>query len=471
MPPSVEAGHKRPMRTRILLVCLAGIAGIPLLLASGVNIWLATSSGRKWVARKIDGTSGMRTDVGWSSATPWSGVAIHKFSLTQPAIQGTKGISAPLLEVERIRLAPVWKAWLRGRLEVSSIELDSPHIVLPLEMLAHMGAVPAPPLTPPTQANPSAPPHSATSPPGAINPAPPQPPAKTPAPAAPTSPTGWIRLHDASFSLVTTEHADKPLIRISGVGGDIPIAGAAAQSVLTIEEVSCLGKYTIKPPQIPLRWQNAELTFSESQWNICGWKMAFAAKCSPRPGLPFMMEILLPKQDGVLRVPSIQREAKITAGNAIGRIAGYVAAPSTWQGDLAVGTGRFSLPFQNNLTFDQTGILLSLRSGMAVCRDARALGESASLLGNAALLADGRCAAVLRVVLPADAAGNLMTRAKEAANGTRWSFAPMGTTDRLFSDISALGTWDQISVTFGNDGSTLPLPKVVSLFQQLAPRH
>src|ERR1035437_7314229 len=127
MPSSVDAGRTRPSRRRFLLWYFAATAGIPLLFLLGSNIWLATGSGRAWIAGKIAGKTGLQADVGWSSVTPWSGVRIHKLSVAQPEALRA-GIAAPLVEVERIRLAPAWMAWLHGRLEVRSVDLDSPHI-------------------------------------------------------------------------------------------------------------------------------------------------------------------------------------------------------------------------------------------------------------------------------------------------------------------------------------------------------
>lgn len=450
--------------------CFAGTAGVPALFLLGVNVWLATSPGRKWIAGKIGGKTGLQTDVGWSSVTPWSGVTIHKLSLAQPEALRA-GVPAPLAEVERIRLSPVWKACLHGHLEVHDMDLDSPHITLPLELLAHLGAFPKPPHAVASQP-PIVPQPPGIQPPVAQNPSPQQPPAtaKPITPAAPSPPTGWIRLRNASFSLVTAGHAANPVIRIACVDGDIPAAGAAAESKLRIAEITCLRGYRISPPEIPLRWQEPELTFSESKWDLSGWKISLGAKCALRPGLPFLVEMLLPKQDGSWHVPSFARlETKITSGNAMGRFGGFAVAPSTWQGDFAVGTEKLTLPFQDHLSFEQTGVLLGLRSGIAACRDARAIGESASFLGNATVLADGRCAAVLRVVLHPDSARNIIERTNAILPGTSWGFAPMGAPDRLFADISAHGTLDHITVTLGGNGSALPLPQAAELLRQLAP--
>jgi len=469
MPPAVDAGLTRPSRRRLLLWCFVGMAGIPPLFLLGINIWLAIGPGRHWLANKISAKTGLHTEVGWSSVTPWSGVTIHKLSVAQPeALRAA--IPMPLADVERIRLTPVWKACLHGRLEVRSIDLDSPHITLPLELLAHLGAVPTPPHVTVTQPPSSTPPVPGTPPPIAQTPSPPPPSAAIPMPPAVQAlPTGWIRMRDASFSLVTAGHTDTPVIRISGVEGDIPAAGAAAESKLHIAEIACLGSYKISPPEIPLRWQEPELTFAESKWDLSGWKISMAAKCALRPGLPFLVEMAMPKQDGSWHDSSSRHEIKISAANAMGRFAGFAVAPSTWQGDFAIGTQQLALPFQDHLTFDQTGLLLGLRSGMAACRDARAIGESASFLGNAAVLADGRCAAVLRVVLPPDAARNIMEHTNAMLPGTSWGFAPMGAPDRLFADISAHGTLDHITVTLGENGSALPLPQAASLLRQLAP--
>ena len=471
-----------------MLWLVAGTVGTPVLFLLGINLWLASSPGRKWIGGKISAKTGLETVVGRTSVTPWAGVTIHQLVVSQPEAL-RDGVSAPLAEVAEIRLATVWKAWLRGRLEVRTVELDSPHITLPVDLIAHLGAqhpqVPQAPAIAQATPNAIAPgpgePHQPTGPPPAAAlppgvqppvvqaPSPQQPAAPVATPAAELAPTGWIRLHDASFSLVKAGRPGPPIIRISGVNGEIPASGATADSIIRIAEIACGGCEPIKPPEIPVHWQTPELAFTESKWNLGGWNLALAAKCAFRPGLPFVVEVVLPKQDGDWQATHFLRGTKISTANSFGRVTGFAMVPATWQGDFALGTEKLSLSLHDHLTFDQTGLLLAFRPNVVACREVLAIGESASFLGNGLILADGRCAAVLRVVLPPDASSNLIGKTNAVLPGTIWGFAPLGAPDRVYADISVHGTFDQISVTLGDGGSTLPLSQAVTLFQHLSP--
>ena len=140
-------GSSRRRRTFLILLTTP-VLGLLL----GYFILTGGITGR-WIASKIQARTGMEARVGGASWSPWNGVSINAVELLQPPpLRAT--VQDPLVRIESIRLAPVWRAWLRGRLEVRSITLDSARVLLPVELIAEIArqATPAQPTPPPAVA-------------------------------------------------------------------------------------------------------------------------------------------------------------------------------------------------------------------------------------------------------------------------------------------------------------------------------
>ena len=110
-------GYRRWMG--IILVALP-VAGFLL-----ANLWLTLAPGRAWAATKIQSRIGLETHIGGIAVSPWHGVILRDVKLLQP-VPLRPTLREPLARIGAVRIAPVWRSWLRGRAELRSLELESP---------------------------------------------------------------------------------------------------------------------------------------------------------------------------------------------------------------------------------------------------------------------------------------------------------------------------------------------------------
>ncbi|MEX1115335.1 MAG: hypothetical protein WEB53_08790 [Akkermansiaceae bacterium] len=416
------------------------------------NLLLLTPWPRGWIAAKIERQTGLKTRVASASWSPWGGASLHGIELLQPATLRA-AIPSPLARIDTLQVAPVWRAWLRGRLEVRSISLDTPQLVIPLELLSHLTQssapqTPAPPAPPAAQ-----PPVAAVQPPAATPPpvaaAPPQ------VPAPPPQPTGWIHLKNASFSLVSVR-SKTPLFEIPKITGSLPIAGDPAQSALKIQSVSFSGNTLFTNLSPALEWKHPILSLKPLELKIHDCGFILAGKIGLLTGLPIQLEAKLPQQtlppvtlpfDGLL-------ESETFAVNAAFR--GLLLAPPSWQGDLVMESLATSMRIAgHDVKFDRGGAVTVLRGGQLSCVDARMISDELSLLGNVTLLGDGRAAAAFRLVA---APANLESIVKKAFPTLHSpSLTPLGTPQRSAFDLAAFGNINQLFLQLGRDGPIMNL--------------
>ncbi|RYD31851.1 MAG: hypothetical protein EOP85_22330, partial [Verrucomicrobiaceae bacterium] len=128
-------------RWRTVLVLLAAS---PLLLLVALNLVLCTPWARGWIAKKIgQRAGGLEATMARASWTPWGGITVGGIELLQPPPLRA-AVKQPLVSVESVKADPVWRAWLRGRQEISGLVIDTPRVVLPLELVSHLAANAAP---------------------------------------------------------------------------------------------------------------------------------------------------------------------------------------------------------------------------------------------------------------------------------------------------------------------------------------
>lgn len=371
-------------------------------------------------------------------------------------------IKEPLVRIHSVRVNPVWPAWLRGRFEVRSIELESPRFVLPVELMSHLAGPPQPA---PASA---APPVAAIAPPPTVAPAPQPPPtvpppvaatepAKLPPqPAPPSQPTGWLRLKNASFAVVRagSNHA---LLEISKTSGAIPISGDAAQSTLKIGVVSALGNQVTSNLTTTLAWTSPLLSLKPLETGIGGYQFIVAGKIAALSGIPLQIEAQLPRQAlAVFKTPfNGQAAAEAVVANL--RFRGLLLAPGTWQGDLVVEAVSPTLRISEHETkFDKGGAVIILRGGLLACVDARLIGDDLSVLGNVSLLADGRGAGVARLVAAPESVSAIVSRVFPNIAGAP-SLTPLATPQRAAFDLEAFGSVRQPFLRLGKDGPVVNL--------------
>ncbi|MEO5715249.1 MAG: hypothetical protein ABIT37_17350 [Luteolibacter sp.] len=422
------------------------------------NLWLATPWARRWIAVKIERGTGLETRVGSATWSPWNGASLHAVELLQPTALRA-AIPKPFARIDSIRLAPVWRAWLRGRLEVRSITLDTPDLTVPLELLSYLSGSQATAAPPP--ATPSTPPPVAQNNPPAANPPAATPPAAQPPvtvsapPVIPPQPTGWLHLKNASFSIVSIGRPH-PLLEIAHATGSLPIGGDPAQSVLKIASVSFGGNRTFSDLSADIDWKFPALSIKPLTLEFQGLKLLVAGKIAPLAGLPVQIEAQIPKQPLAKTMLPFNADAQAAAIGANAGFRGLLLAPGTWQGDFVAETAEPSFHLSGHeAKFDRGSTVTVLRGGRLSCVDARLIGDELSVLANATVLANGMAAGVVRVVAPPDNVNSIVKQV--FPNLQNPSLTPLGTPQRSAFDLEAFGNISQPYLRLGRDGPVLSL--------------
>lgn len=451
---------------RILLFLLAS----PLLLLALSNAWLALPWGRCWVESGISSRLGHDARIAGATWSPWNGVRVAGLVIHQPEALRSDS-EEPLFSAASIRIWPVWAAWLRMRLEVHSIEVDSPRLVIPVQLLAKLAGPSRIAVAPPPIAAAGRPPAQDAIPPLLQAPAPPvapttgDPPPVSQVAIAQSHPTGWIHVRNASLSIVSVGRAGS-LLEASGFTADIPASGDPADSSAQLTSVRILHHELTGPLQVPLHWQSPCLQIGPCNGMLNDVPYRLSARMARLGNLP--LEILLEapvKSDAIVSLPG-GGTARASQLRAAARFAGLLTSPSSWQGDFVIeATGLVVLsPPRPELRFDQAGAFIVLRGGLLSCTDARLIGDQLSLLGNATVLSDSRCAAAMRIVVPPEDARGMTERIGRDI-GKRITFGMMGTPDRVVSDLQALGNLDGIRIQLGQGGDVIDGPTLIALLK------
>lgn len=455
---------------------LLGICLLPLLALALSNLCLTSPWGRDRIAAKLSQRIGLKARMGGASWSPWHGLTLRNIEVSQPA-ELRPAIADPLLSIASIRLTPVWRSFLRGRFELLAADIESPHLVVSVEMLsylarqapavqasqpslaAHPPSSEAPPQIAPTQPATSGemaagPPAPET--PGAEGGKPP--PAHQPKPPpGPPRPTKWVHLRHGSFRLVAAGSA-VPLLEIDDLTTDLPVAGEAASSSLHLASLKAHGEPLLSGFAAPLRWQFPVLSLNPVETPIHGLKLLLAGKLAFLDGLPLQLEAQLPNQSPTpLALPG-DGMAKAAQVAAFSRFRGLLLAPGTWQGEGFAEVSAITIQQgEHHTVFDRGSCAIVLRGNMLSCVDARLIGDDLSLLGNATLLADGRAAGVLRLIAAPDTTVGIVKRffphSDPAANLT-----PMSTPQRAGFDLEAFGTFKDLQFRLGQNGPIVPPP-------------
>jgi len=470
---------KRPWFRRRLFFMMAVVAMSPVALFFLSNLWLALPWGREWIAGKITARTGLSARIDGATWSPWAGISLEGVAIDRPL--SMKGCTAePLLHVASIHAMPVWKACLQRRLEFQSVEVDSPRAVVPIGLLARPAPVqvpvvpavpaavavtPVPAIIPRANGSSGGPPLVAPFTIAEPDPAPPQtavspvaveriPDHLPPLPPGHTGATAWLNIRSGSFSLVTNGE-NHPLVELSGIHANIPVGGDAADSEAVIASITAFGETVTADVHLPLRWESPMFQLGPLDQELAGLPCRFAAKTALVPALPLQFEMdLSGKEKRSWCLPGgFQLEA--SGVRAVMRFSGLLSTPATWQGECLAESGLCSASEKNHAPydFDHGRMLAILRGGVLTCGDLRLVGDNLSLLGNGTLLADGREAAVVRVVAEPSVAKTISDRLERA--GRSMAFGQLGTPDRLASDLVLHRSPEGFSLELGQGGDTI----------------
>jgi len=448
------------------------LALLPFLAFGLSNLALNSGWVRDWLASKIKARTTLDTKIGGASWSPWNGITFREVRMEQPDVL-RPFVAEPLVTVGSIRAVPDWKNWLKRQYGIRELHVDSPRVVLPLELVSYF-APPAP--TPPVVAAASPPaatsPQSPSSPPAATPPiagttpehipAAPTPPAHPPATApsaaaAPSTPTEYIHLQNASFALVFGGQKT-PLLELRGATGAIPVGGKAADSSLSVKVFDLIGYPTTQDLRLPLRWQSPALTFLPTGLKAGTLNAKFAAQIGMLTGLPLYVETVIPPQKPELFTLAEGTSAGASEVAGSFRFRGSLISPATWQADVIGNAAKPVLTSQGKQTrFDNGRLVTMLRGGTLSCVDARLIGDELSFLGNGTVLSNGKAAAVLRIVAPPETTMSIVNQFFPGLKAPP-AFSAMSTPQRAALDIEAFGSLGDLQVRLGKNGPVVGAP-------------
>ena len=439
---------------------------LPLVAFGLSNLWLASAWGRAALASRVQQRCGLETCIGGASWSPWRGVTLRRLTIAQPAALRDL-VSEPLLSIDSLRIEPVWSRLFKRQLSIRALTVDQPRLVLTVEMMSHLAqqveAPPAIPLAATAPAAAPAPDATPAQPAPEVSAKPASLPAQAPAgpaamPAATPEPTHWLRLRGATVKLQSAA-SGQVLLEMTDLGGDLPLAGKAASSSVTMRSLTIAGAPVLAGLRTKVSWQAPVLGFEPDPPVIRpgGLEVRCAGQLALQAGLPLQLAVELPRQGVALPLPGLDLTAEARGFMLQARFLGRLLAPGTWQGDLVISaTGMVVKHPARTFVFDDGSAAAVIRGGTLACIDARLLGEDLSLLGNGTLLADGRLAAVVRVVAPPETAAAAVQRLFPQLTAVPQP-APLSTPQRVALDLSLSGTIDDPQLRIGEAGPVTPL--------------
>jgi hypothetical protein len=419
--------------------------GLPLLAFGITNLFLVSPMGRTYVASRIQRTIQLETSIQGCTWSPWNGFTVHGLLIKQPAPL-RKAMSKPLLTAETIRIHPDWRALLERKISIKGIEILKPDLSVPIELMSQIPTQPIatdpPPQIPSLAA--ASPPHqepalAANDIPGGAAPASPQ--KGAPNPKAPTAgkplaeiriPTVWITFTDARLEIVSAM-VEEPLYRVSRIDG-----GKAAGSELAVSGVSFLGNRIPEKVVIPVKWHPPVLSLGVRDGAISGISIHAEAQIALTPGIPFLIGAVLPKQDKREIAPSEEISARIGSVVGKGRFMGQLLAPGSWQGQAIVQANSLDTVYAGQSAhFARGQAIMVFQNGALRCVDARLAGEEATVIGNGAILTDGRVAAIARFVAAPDTLRAISRFTQPATSELQ--LTPLSTPQRAALDMRFFG--------------------------------
>jgi len=214
--------------------------------------------------------------------------------------------------------------------------------------------------------------------------------------------TVWITISDARLQILSVA-ATRPLFEIRNIAGKIPMGGKSEGSKLRLGSVKSLGNTLSKAATIPLHWKENILRTDIIATDFSEITCDIQASMRLTRGLPFQIYALTKEQSE--KKIEISESVDVTLGTVAGqgRFQGYLIAPGTWQGQCFAEALDIVGSFQGQENhFERGQMVVIFKDAILRCLDARLIGETMSILGNATMLKDGRAAAIARIVSEPD---------------------------------------------------------------------
>jgi hypothetical protein len=460
MPVEPSRSPRRKRRIRNILLGLACTP--PVLLAAG-NLVLATPWAKTRLAKEVELRTGLETRIGRASWTPWGGAFLGDLRLLQPEPLRLI-VPEPLLEVEGVTVHPRWQPLLEGDLQLAKVRLDRPRAAISLEMLANLAPKESrPPATAPQVAA-KAPVQSSPAPTlGPVAPETTQPERPPGAPASananPPRSTGrgttWIEIADAELDLFL---GATNIIKLGGLAGKVPLGGDPATGHCSAKSILAVGQTLAGDLDLPLVWKGPELRIGPREIVIAGARMRAEAALGRLPGIPFVADLQVAEQSIDASDVFQTRKPRVSRFTAKAQGSGFLTAPGSWKGAAVAQAEDLALETSGSeLLFSEAGFTCMLEGGTLHCPDARLVGESISLLGNATIRTDGEGSAVLRAVMPPEVAAMWRGRLAKLEVAVPPVFTEMESPDRLYIDLRWVSYPGGSGIEFGSGGPVVPV--------------
>lgn len=435
--------RRKTVRIAALLAVILPLAGYGL-----SNLYLMSPKGRDFLASRISGISGLDSSVEGASWSPWNGISVYGLRIEQPGPL-RKAIASPLVSVESARISPEWKELAKRRLIIRAVELRSPRISAPVELLSQLPAPEAPPQiaahTPEVASAPVPGPASAPGqvPPAVASAAAPETPEIRTASPAPESrtvspmPTIWVTMTNARVRVLSTS-TTAPLFEARDINGKFPLGGKAADSEIRLGSVKSMGDTLAEKMTVPLSWDGRVLKTESIPARLAEVECDLRCSASLTAGIPFQIDAVIAEQSE--KRIDLPHSFGATLGSVAGqgRFGGFLMAPGSWQGQFVARARDVEGRFQDQeIRFQNGQALVVFGNAMLRCLDARLVGETTSLLANGTLLKDGRFAGIARIVSSPDTlvAISKTTHPDQAAP----NLTPLSTPQRSALDLQVFG--------------------------------
>ena len=472
---SVEAaqqgkrGRKWPRRLALCLFLL------PLLFFLMSNALLRIPWCCGWISAKVSKKIGLETSFVRAGWMPGGEFWLEDLAVQQPApLRGL--VPTPLLHVKKISLQPVWGELVKGRRDVTRVTVDSPELMISVELLVDLlrRNTPNLPLLP--EPAPKAPGVPAAEPTSAVaetkpQASPPTPPAAAPPqqPSAQASaiqkPTTWLHVNNARLTIFHAQSA-RALVDATSIQASVPFEGKEAAGNFTVGRILSFDNPVAENRQIPLQWKTPVLETPALQFSFLGLPWETKAQVARVAGLGFQLVVL--QKNAEWKNP----DAPLTASSmeSVHRIGGYLLAPSTWNGESIAQATGLSAQWQNHRAeFITARYRTILSRGILQCTEFRALGDDMAVLGNGMVLADGRLAGIVRLTASRSTAGVLEEGVGKIIPGVKFAMGNFMNEDRRVADFLLGGGIEQPFISLDLGKTPLDVRKIFAQYQQQTP--